>query len=282
MMMPASFPSGWDGGHAEFLGAHFVEDVAGIFVSGETRGRASPRASDVRRGGVFCRGGRRDEARRNRRDWKSRRSRSETARASPTAIATVVLAVGARLREQASSLTLTSRTTSLASASVDFRIAGERDEGDFEALEGFEEIDDFLGFAAVGDGEERVAAGEHAEIAVEGFGGMKKKGWRAGAGEGGGDFAADEAGLAHAGDDDAAFAGEEEIDGVDEGGVEAREDILDGLGFDAENAAGGVEAHALLQRRTRVESSLRRARSCGSCASGRALGPSERAAAGLS
>src|SRR6266481_2944077 len=111
---------------------------------------------------------------------------------------------------------------------------------------------------------------------------MQEEGGRAGAGKSAGDFAAYEARLAHTGDDDAAFAGEEKIDGADEGIVEAREDVLNGLDFDAENAAGRFEAHALLQRRTRVESSLRRARSCGSCARGRALGPSERAAAGLS
>src|SRR5579859_6971526 len=117
---------------------------------------------------------------------------------------------------------------------------------------------------------------------MEGFGGMQEKGWRAGAGKGGGNFAADEAGLAHAGDDDAAFAGEEQIDGADKGIVEAREDVLNGLGFDAEDTAGRFQAHALLQLRTRVESSLRRERSRGSCARGRALGPSESAAAGLS
>src|SRR5258705_13376539 len=111
---------------------------------------------------------------------------------------------------------------------------------------------------------------------------MQEEGGRAGAGKRGGDFAAYEAGLAHAGDDDAGFAGEKKIDRADEGIVEAREDVLDGLGFDAKNAAGRFEADALLQRRTRVESSLRRARSCGSWTSGSALGPSERAAAGLS
>src|SRR5260221_6349684 len=163
-----------------------------------------------------------------------------------------------------------------------FGIAGERDDGNFEALERFEEIQDFLGFATVGDGEESVATREHAEIAVKCVSGVKKASWRASAGKGGGDFAANQAGLAHAGDDDAAFAGEEEIDGADKGIVEAGEDVLDCLGFDAENAASGVQTHALLQRRTRVESSLRRARSWGSCARGRALGPSERAAAGLS
>src|SRR5258708_18892653 len=110
---------------------------------------------------------------------------------------------------------------------------------------------------------------------------MQEEGGRAGAGKSGRDFAAYEAGLAHAGDDDAAFAGEKKIDRADEGIVEAREDVLDGLGFDAKNAAGCFEAHALLQRRTRVERSLRRARSCGSWTRGSALGPSERAAAGM-
>ena len=122
-------------------------------------------------------------------------------------------------------------------------LSGERDERHFQALEGFEQADDFFGFAAVGDSEHGVAAGEHAEVAVDGFGGMQEEGRRAGAGESGGDFAGDEAGFAHAGDDDAAFAGEEEIDGFLEGGVEASEDVLDGLGFDLEDAAGGVEAH---------------------------------------
>ena len=155
----------------------------------------------------------------------------------------MVLAVGARLREQASSLTLTSRAISLALGERGFQVAGQSDEWDFEAFERFEETDDFFGFAAVGDGDQSVAASEHAEVAVESFAGMKKERWRAGAGECGGDFSRDEAGLAHAGEDDAAFAGEEEIDGFFEGGVEACKNVLDGLGFDFEDAAGGVEAH---------------------------------------
>src|SRR5216683_341415 len=66
-----------------------------------------------------------------------------------------------------------------------FGIAGERDDGNFQALERFEEVEDFLGFAAVGDGEESIAAGEHAEIAMEGFGGMQEKGRCTGAGKSG-------------------------------------------------------------------------------------------------
>src|SRR5580698_10730719 len=105
-------------------------------------------------------------------------------------------------------------------------------------------MNDFFGFAAVGDGDEHVAAREHAEVAVEGFAGVKKEGWSAGAGECCRYLARDETGFSHAGENDAAFAGEEKIDGFFEGGVEAREDVLDGLGFEFEDAAGGVEAHA--------------------------------------
>ena len=61
-------------------------------------------------------------------------------------------------------------------------------------------------------------------------------------------FARYQAGLAHAGDYDSALAGEEEIDGFLEGFVEASEDILDGLGFDLEDATGGFEAHAEVAR----------------------------------
>src|SRR5258708_7278767 len=111
---------------------------------------------------------------------------------------------------------------------------------------------------------------------------MQEEGGRAGAGKSGGDFAAYEAGLAHAGDDDAAFAGEKKIDRADEGIGEAREDVLDGLGFDAKNAAGRFEAHAVLHHGPGGGSSLWGARSCGSWTRGSALGRSERAAAGLS
>src|SRR5260221_10189240 len=138
-----------------------------------------------------------------------------------------------------------------------FGIAGERDDGNFEALERFEEIQDFLGFATVGDGEESVATREHAEIAVKCLSGVKKERWRAGAGKGGGDFAANQAGLAHAGDDDAAFAGEEEIDGADKGIVEAGEDVLASLGSEGASAGGGGPALDFLRRRTRGAGTLR-------------------------
>src|SRR5579872_658675 len=83
---------------------------------------------------------------------------------------------------------------------------------------------------------------------------MKKKRWCAGAGERGGDFSSDQAGLAHARDHHAAFAREENVYGFFKGGVEAREHVLDGLGFDSQNAPGGVEAHGCVIREWRAVS----------------------------
>jgi hypothetical protein len=54
--------------------------------------------------------------------------------------------------------------------------------------------------------------GNHAQIAVSGFCRMDKKGRAAGAGQGGGNLAAYMAGFAHAGNDDAAGAGQNGID----------------------------------------------------------------------
>ena len=67
---------------------------------------------------------------------------------------------------------------------------------------------------------------------MKGISRVEEEGWGAGAGEGGGDFASDQAGFAHASDDYATFAGEQDVDGFLEGGIEASEDVLDGLGFD--------------------------------------------------
>jgi len=125
-----------------------------------------------------------------------------------------------------------------------FGIASERDDRHFETLQSFEEIQDFLGFAAVGDGEESVAASKHTEVAVERFGRMKEEGRCAGAGKSGGHFAADKTRLAHASDHHAALAGKQKVDGAVKRGVESRQEILERLGLDAEDATGSVEAHS--------------------------------------
>ena len=68
-----------------------------------------------------------------------------------------------------------------------------------------------------------------------GFGGMHEVGRGAGAGEGGGDLARDVAGLADAGDDDAAAAGENQRDRPGKAGVEAVDQAGDGLRLDAQH-----------------------------------------------
>ncbi len=129
-----------------------------------------------------------------------------------------------------------------------FGIAGESDDAHLQTLQGLEEIQNFLGFTAVADGKQGVTASKHAQVAMERFGGVKEKGGRAGAGEGGRNLAANQARFAHTGDDDAAFAGEEKVDGAVERKVEASEEIVEGLSFYLKDAARGVEAHGNVTR----------------------------------
>ena len=64
-------------------------------------------------------------------------------------------------------------------------------------------FEDLLGFTAVGECEDDVVGGDHAQVAVDGFGGVKEVGGCAGGAKGGGDLAGDDAGFADAGEEDA-------------------------------------------------------------------------------
>src|SRR5579862_3439039 len=123
-------------------------------------------------------------------------------------------------------------------------VGGEGDEAGAEAAKGFDQVKEFAGFAAGGDGEDHVIADQRSKVAVGGFGGVKEKGGGAGAGKGGGDFPADEAGFAHPGDDDATLAIHKQLDGGLETRIQAVHEGRDGFGLDAKNAAGGLEAFA--------------------------------------
>src|SRR5208337_3921650 len=162
------------------------------------------------------------------------------------------------------------------------QISRERDDRDFQPFQRLQQIQDLFRFAAVADGQQGIAARQHTQIAVQRVRRMQKERRRAGARERSGNLAADQPGFSHARHNHASLAGEKHFDRAIERSVESCQYVLNGLGFNAENAARGFQAHALLQRRTREESSFKRARSCASCAKGRALGPSESAAAGLS
>src|SRR6266849_1188807 len=125
---PAQIPIGDDSrqpsvglqhrGHPEALLTHLVKDVGHRRSFAHARQRLS-RVHQVLHAEQFL-PSRPAGCKAAKSSWRNpRRSNNATASASPTAIATVVLAVGARFSEQASSRTLTSSATSLASPSVD-------------------------------------------------------------------------------------------------------------------------------------------------------------------
>ncbi len=55
-------------------------------------------------------------------------------------------------------------------------VAAEGDEGSGKALEGGEDAEEFFGLATVGEGEDGVAGGDEADVAVDGFGGVEEVG----------------------------------------------------------------------------------------------------------
>ena len=87
-----------------------------------------------------------------------------------------------------------------------------------------------------------VVLADRAEIAVDGFGRVQEPGRRAGARERRRNLPADEAGLAHAGDDDAAVAVEEQLDGAFEVAVDAIDEAEDRGRFGPQHLAREIEA----------------------------------------
>jgi hypothetical protein len=118
--------------------------------------------------------------------------------------------------------------------------AGQGDEGGGEPLEDREDEEEFFGFAAVGEGDDGVAGSDHAEVSVDGFGGVEEVCGGSGGAEGGGDLVGDDAGFADSGEEDVlhALGCEEMADGLSEGGehggVEAESEVNEGRGFDAD------------------------------------------------
>ena len=117
------------------------------------------------------------------------------------------------------------------------RIAGDRDDVRADAADRLEQAQHFLRFAAVRNRQQQVARLNDAEIAVRRFRGMKKERRRAGARQRRGDFAADDAGLAHARDDDAPLAFEEHAYRAVEVLVEAIDERQDGRSFGLQDLA---------------------------------------------
>ena len=80
--------------------------------------------------------------------------------------------------------------------------AGEGDDPDFEAGERGKEGEEFGGFARSGERDEGVAMVEHAEVTVEGLGGVEEVSGGAGGAESGGDLLGDDAAFADTGEDE--------------------------------------------------------------------------------
>lgn len=120
-------------------------------------------------------------------------------------------------------------------------VAAEADERVAGALDGGEEAEDFFGFAAGGEGDYDVSLGQHAEVSVDGLGGVEEECGAACGAEGGGNFLGDDAAFAHAGDDDAASslaalknAGDGAVERRGHGAFEALGEGEEGLGLDAD------------------------------------------------
>ena len=90
-------------------------------------------------------------------------------------------------------------------------------------------------------GDDDIVALDRAEVAVHGLGRVQEERRRPGARERRGDLARDDAGLAHPGDDDAAAAVAQQVDGAGEPLVHAVDEGEDGGGFGPEHLAGEFE-----------------------------------------
>jgi hypothetical protein len=119
--------------------------------------------------------------------------------------------------------------------------AGESDEFGGETFEVGEEVEEFIGFAAVAEGDDGVALADDAEVAVEGVLGIEDDGGGAGGIEGGGDFMGDIVGFSDTDDDDFTVIIEGFLEGLDGGGkavVDASEEALEFIDFDFDDALG--------------------------------------------
>lgn len=111
---------------------------------------------------------------------------------------------------------------------------GEGDYFEIEALEKWEKAGEFGGFTRLREGDDGIAIGNEAEVAVEGVLGIENNSGGACGVESGGDFMADVAGFPDADDHDFAAI----LDGFEKEGdrsgkifVETLDDLLEGFDF---------------------------------------------------
>ena len=243
MNTPTSLPFALTTAEAAGLGAGHHEQgfLDGQGFAGDGTARAGPHdvAHFQEQGAARWR--RRDGGGRNRVPLKPRAWSTAIARASPITSMAVVLAVGARLKGQASFGTQ--------DVEDDVTVAGEVDLGTPVMVMIFTEkrfargqqIEEFLRFAGITERDDEGAVIDDAEVAVEIVHAVEGDAGRTDAGKGGGDLVADVAGFANADDDDFAAAAQgvhRQFHGAVEGAVEEGAHGLERGEFDVKDFAG--------------------------------------------
>ena len=118
------------------------------------------------------------------------------------------------------------------------RIAGQGDQRHAQPLEQRQQGQNLVGFPGIGQRQHHILSGDHAHVAVAGFGRVNKKRRAAGAGQRRRDLSADVPGFANTEHHDAALAVQHEIAGIDEVAIDAAFELFHRLGFNRQNLAG--------------------------------------------
>ena len=153
----------------------------------------------------------------------------------------VVLVLGARPSEQTSSKSPSSITTVAARPTVLHARRRDRHERHAEFAQRRQELHDFGRLAALREHHDDVVRMNAAQVAVKRLGRVQKVGPRAGRGKRGRDLLADQPGLAHAGDDRAALAREQQLHRLAERGIEAVRNLPNAGRLAAHDLAGSAE-----------------------------------------
>ena len=116
-----------------------------------------------------------------------------------------------------------------------------RNQRDRKPLDGVEQPQQFFGLAAIGERQYDVVRNQAPEVPVQSFGGVQEKRGRAGARKRGGNLLPDDARLPHPGDHNAAPAGEEGIDSLEEILIQPARQLRERPGLDFEHFPRGFE-----------------------------------------
>ena len=111
---------------------------------------------------------------------------------------------------------------------------------DFPPLESGQECAELIGLPGVGEDQCDIAGRGHSEVAMHRFGGMEKEGGCPRGGQCRRDLSSNMTRLAHAGHDNAPYAGDDALDGLVKGGIKAIRELKECLGLFRENTAAMI------------------------------------------